>query len=179
DEVGFAVVTRPSRKRSAQGESAYLSVPAARSRNISVVAAMNKYGMIYHKIQERAVNGEDFKIALKEINEACLRSEILAPIFVMDNARIYHYRGLGEDIEVAVFNIRYLPPYSPFLNPIENVFSVWKNNVIRSAFSRTEAQLRTSISANFSRITAEHCGSFYRKMPGYLNRAELGQIIFE
>ncbi|KAF7694600.1 hypothetical protein CDIK_2118 [Cucumispora dikerogammari] len=61
DEVGFAVVTRPSRGRSAQGESAYLSVPAARSRNIFVVAAMNKYGIIYHKIQKRAVNGEDFK----------------------------------------------------------------------------------------------------------------------
>ncbi|KAF7685235.1 hypothetical protein CDIK_4017 [Cucumispora dikerogammari] len=139
---------------------------------------MNKYGMIYHKIQERAVNGEDFKIALKKINEACLRSGILAPIFVMDNARIHHYRGLSEDIKVTAYNIRYLPPYLPFLNPIENVFSVWKNNVILSA-SRTEAQLRTSISANFFRITAEHCGSFYRKMLGYLNRAELGQIIFE
>ncbi|KAF7684824.1 hypothetical protein CDIK_4427, partial [Cucumispora dikerogammari] len=56
NEVGFAVVTRPCEGRSAQRKSAYLSVSAARSRNISVVTDMNKYGMVYHKIQERAVN---------------------------------------------------------------------------------------------------------------------------
>ncbi|TBU05326.1 hypothetical protein CWI36_0647p0020 [Hamiltosporidium magnivora] len=50
DEVGFAAVTRPSRGHNMIGESAYLSVTPARSRNISVVAAMNKYRRIYHKI---------------------------------------------------------------------------------------------------------------------------------
>jgi hypothetical protein len=67
DEVGFAMVTRPSRGRSTKGVSAYLSVAAARSRNISVIAAMKKNGMLYHKINERAVNGEDFKLSFKEI----------------------------------------------------------------------------------------------------------------
>ncbi|TBU02984.1 hypothetical protein CWI36_0676p0010 [Hamiltosporidium magnivora] len=124
DEVGFSVVTRPSRGRNMRGESAYLSVTAARSRNISVVAAMNKYGMIYHKIHERAVNGEDFKLFIKEIYESCQRQGILTPIFVMDNARIHHYRGLNDDEEIASYRIKYLPPYSPFLNPIENVLSV-------------------------------------------------------
>ncbi|TBU20508.1 DDE-like endonuclease, partial [Hamiltosporidium tvaerminnensis] len=131
DEVGFAVVTRPSRGRNMRGASAYLSVTAARSRNISVVAAMNKYGMIYHKIHERAVNGEDFKLSIKEINESCQRQGISIPIFVMDNARIHHYRGLNDDEEIASYRLKYLPPFSPFLNPIKNVFSVWKNKVIR------------------------------------------------
>ncbi|KAF7685079.1 hypothetical protein CDIK_4172 [Cucumispora dikerogammari] len=115
--------------------------------------------MVYHKIQEKAVNREDFKIALKKINEACLRSGKLSSIVLIDNALIHHYRELCEDIEVAAYNIRYLPPYLPFLNSIENVFSVWKNNVIRSN-SCTEAQLRTSIFANFSRIASEHRGHF-------------------
>ncbi|TBU10703.1 hypothetical protein CWI38_1598p0010 [Hamiltosporidium tvaerminnensis] len=56
-----------------RSESAYLSVTAARTRNISVVAAMNKYGMIYHKIHERAINDEDLKLYIKEINESCQR----------------------------------------------------------------------------------------------------------
>ncbi|TBU20097.1 hypothetical protein CWI38_0133p0020 [Hamiltosporidium tvaerminnensis] len=88
-------------------ESAYLSVTEARSRNISVVAVMNKYGMIYHKIHERAVNDEDLELSIKEINESY-------------NARIHHYRGLNDDEEIASYRIKYLPPYSPFLNPIEN-----------------------------------------------------------
>lgn len=178
DEVGFAVVTRPSRGRSRQGVSAYVSVPAARSRNISVIAAMNKYGMIYHTIQERAVNGEDFKHHLKVINERCLSFGIQNPIFVMDNARIHHYKGLNEDEEVSLYNIKYLPPYSPFLNPIENVFSIWKNSVIRGE-ALTEAQLRVLIVEKFNDITPENCSSFYRKMLGYLQRAENCQVIFE
>ncbi|TBT96776.1 DDE-like endonuclease [Hamiltosporidium tvaerminnensis] len=103
-----------------RGASAYLSVTAARSRNISVVAAMNKYGMIYHKIHERAVNGEDFRLFIKEINESCQRQGNLTSIFVMDNARIHHYRGLNDDQEIASYRIKHLPPYSPFLNPNEN-----------------------------------------------------------
>ncbi|TBT96612.1 hypothetical protein CWI36_3514p0010 [Hamiltosporidium magnivora] len=55
DEVGFVVVTRI----------------------ISIIAAMNKYGMIYHKIYERAVNDEDLKLSIKEINESCQRKGIL------------------------------------------------------------------------------------------------------
>ncbi|TBT99772.1 DDE-like endonuclease, partial [Hamiltosporidium magnivora] len=127
DDKNFVFLDEVGRGRNMRGESAYLSVTAARSRNISVVAAMNKYGMIYYKIHERAVNGEDFKLFIKEINESCQRQGILTPIFVMDNARIHHYRGLNDDEEIASYRIKYLPPYSPFLNPIENVFSVWKN----------------------------------------------------
>ena len=64
---------------------------------------MNKYGMIYHKIHERAVNGEDFKISLKEINTCCQSQGISNPIFVMDNARIHHYRGLNNVKEIALY----------------------------------------------------------------------------
>ena len=69
--------------------------------------------------------------------------------------------------------MKYLPQYSPFLNPIENVFSVWKNNVIRGG-ARTELHLRKLISEKFDEITGEHCSSFYRKMLRYLQKAELG-----
>ncbi|TBU08120.1 putative DDE-like endonuclease [Hamiltosporidium magnivora] len=134
--------------------------------------------MIYHKIHERAVNGEDFKLSIKEINESCQRQGISIPIFVMDNARIHHYRGLNDDEEIASYRLKYLPPFSPFLNPIKNVFSVWKNKVIRGG-ARTEPQLRILICEKINEITGEHCSSFYRKMLGYLQKAEVGQVILE
>ncbi|TBU10108.1 DDE-like endonuclease, partial [Hamiltosporidium tvaerminnensis] len=124
--------------------TSFLTRPSRGRRNISAVAAVNKYVRIYHKIHERAVNGEDFKLSIKEINESCQRQGILTPIVVMDNARIHHYRGLNDDEEIASYRIKYLTPYSPFLNPIENVFSVWKNRVIRGG-ARTESQLRILI----------------------------------
>ena len=87
-----------------------MSVSAARSRNISVVAAMNKYGMVFHKIHEKAVNEENFKDALKEIHRACVSVGIDSPVFIMDNARIHHYRGLDADPEVNQMVKHFLPP---------------------------------------------------------------------
>ncbi|TBT97116.1 hypothetical protein CWI36_3124p0010 [Hamiltosporidium magnivora] len=46
----------------------------------------------------------------------------------MDNARIHNYRGWNYDEEIALYRIKYLPPYSPFLNRIENVPSDWKKS---------------------------------------------------
>ncbi|TBU20551.1 hypothetical protein CWI38_0052p0030 [Hamiltosporidium tvaerminnensis] len=125
-------LTRPGRGHNMRCEFAYLSVTAARSRNISVVAAMNKYGMIYHNIHERAVNDEDFKLYIKEINESIQRRGILTPIFVIDNARIHHCRGLNDDEEIAS----------------------------NSSGARTEPQLRILICEKFNEITEEHCSSF-------------------
>ncbi|KAG0441934.1 hypothetical protein DMUE_0679 [Dictyocoela muelleri] len=72
DEVGFSVVSRPKRGRSKIRTSTYVSVRAAKSRNISVVAAMNKYGMIYHKIHDRALNGENFKFCVVDLKAAAI-----------------------------------------------------------------------------------------------------------
>ncbi|TBU13141.1 hypothetical protein CWI38_0518p0020 [Hamiltosporidium tvaerminnensis] len=66
DEVEF-------RGRNVRCEFKNLFVTAARLRNISVVAAINKYGMECHKIHERAVNGEEFKLFINEINKSCQR----------------------------------------------------------------------------------------------------------
>ena len=47
DEAGFKVSTRPKRRRSRSGTRATTPVHFSRSRNISIVAVMNKEGMIY------------------------------------------------------------------------------------------------------------------------------------
>ena len=101
------------------------------------------------------------------------------PILYMDNAPIHHYRGLAEQQETQeFFEINYLPAYSLFLNPIENIFSIWKNLVIRSE-SKDEAELCSSIIGKFEEITAEHCASSFRKILAYLNRCENSEDIYE
>ena len=94
----------------------------------------------------------------------------------MDNVRIRHYRGLMDGKDIPQTPLTYFPPYSPFLNPIEIIFSVWENNVIRGC-ARNEAELRRLIVDKFNDISNENCGAFYRKMLGYLQRAEMGQVI--
>ena len=98
DEVGFSVSTCHKRGRSVAGASAIVTVPEARSRNISVFAAMNKYGMIFHKIFNNPVNGETFKQCLTDLKNVCTVKEIYDPLFILNNARIHHYRGLNDVI---------------------------------------------------------------------------------
>lgn len=178
DEVGFSVVTRPKRGRARRGESPYLLVPAARSRNISVLAAMNANSMIFHRIFEKALTGEDFKEGLVQIRDAAISKGIETPVFILDNARIHHYKGLAEKIEELNIKLIYLPPYSPFLNPIENIFSVWKNTVNRGE-PKNEIELRRLIFDGFNNITSSHCESFFTKMVSYLNRCNSREIIYE
>ena len=52
-------------------------------------------------------------------------------IIVLDNASIHHYQPfiiLCGYLEVTII---YLPPYCPFLNPVENIFSALKSAVMR------------------------------------------------
>ena len=172
DEVGFSVSTRPKKGRALKGERATTPVPYSRSRNISVVAAMNKNGMIYHKIHNAAVNRPDFQVCLNEMKIKLIEIGIENPLVILDNARIHHSRVL----DWTGFDVLYLPPYCPFLNPIENCFSKWKNAVIRSRCT-TESHLKETIKNKFSVITMEDCNGYYRNMLKYLQMAANGEEI--
>lgn len=178
DEVGYNVSQRVRFGRSQRGTPARISVPQVRSRNISVIAAMTANGMVYHSIVDGAVNGEIFKGFLTQLKTVCESKGIMDCYFVMDNARIHHYRGLTETIQALSLRILYLPPYSPFLNTIENVFSKWKNAVKRGA-AVNDAQLRFLISSSFDLITPEDCEGYFRKMKGYILRSINGEVISE
>ena len=178
DEAGFSISCSTQSGRSLTGTSAYVRVGAVRSKNVSVIAAMNKYGMIFHKINYRPVNGEDLKCYLLELVKTCNEGGIDSPCFILDNARIHHYNGLHDIVQQLELTLFYLPPYSPFLNPIENCFSKWKNFVVRSQ-SRNEAELLNYIGEGFRTITSTDCGGYYKKMLGYIVRCLNNEIILE
>ena len=133
---------------------------------------MNRNKLLYRKIHDRAVNGENFQICLNELKERCVEFGIDSPVLIMDNARIHHYKNLN----FVGFRVLYLPPYCPFLNPIENCFSKWKNLVIRSACT-TEVQLKNRIESAFNEITTSDCNGYYQNMFRYLNMSSNLMII--
>ena len=106
--MGFSVVSCPRREKLRHGTSAYVTVSAAKSQNISVVAAMNKYGMIFHKVYDKAITGEDFKQCLIEVKGATVSDEIENPIYILDNACMHDYHGLQETISQLSLNLIFL-----------------------------------------------------------------------
>src|SRR4051794_36199392 len=57
-------------------------------------------------------------------------------VVVMDNLPSHKVKGIREAITAAGAELRYLPPYSPDLNPIEQLFAKLKA-LLRKAAART------------------------------------------
>ena len=94
----------------------------------------------------------------------------------MDNASIHQQRELRSLANRAGNLLLFLPPYSPFMNPIENLFSKWKQ-AVRSRRSNNEDELMSSLTACAFEITPSDCAGYYGHMLGYLNRCRVGEII--
>jgi hypothetical protein len=94
---------------------------------------------------------------------AALRCEgMTAPmlIVVMDNVPSHKVDGVQAAIEAAGATLRYLPPYSPDLNPIEAAYSACKA-FLRKCAERTEQALARRIGEFVRRLQPEACTNFF------------------
>jgi hypothetical protein len=64
----------------------------------------------------------------------------------------------------------FLPPYSPFLNPIENKFSKWKQ-FVRYGSPNDEAELIELIRQGAGNISNDDCVAFYMNMFCFIIRS--------
>ena len=178
DEVGFNVSMRTSKGRSAKGTPATTIVPQLRTRNISIICAMNASGIVLYAVHNQAVNKEKFIEFILEL-KATLRARAIArSYFIMDNVAFHKCSSVKEAIGNNEDKPLYLPPYSPFLNPIENLFSQWKNHVKRARPNNQE-ELMEAISNGASYVTAEDCEGYIRNMWFYMARCLRGEIILD
>lgn len=125
DETGFNLWTRRTYGRARRGERVNRIVGGQRGGNVTVIAAISdQFGLFYHEIHVGSVTSNTFNDFIASF-EAILGDE--RPVIIMDNAPIH--RGITTIYPELDF--RFLPPYSPFLNPIENCFSVFKSYIKR------------------------------------------------
>jgi transposase len=68
--------------------------------------------------------------------------------------------GVQAAIEAAGATLRYLPPYSPDLNPIEAAYSACKA-FLRKCAERTEQALSRRIGQFVRRLQPEACANFF------------------
>ena len=126
DESGFNIHLMRTRGRAPAGTRAVRTVCGSRGRNISFITAIsNQYpdGIIYHEVVEGGVNQGMFAGFIQSIS--AIIGEDTEVTMLFDNAPSH------RDVETRVHlpnghHLKRLPAYSPFLNPIENVFSVMK-----------------------------------------------------
>jgi transposase len=169
DEVGFNVSMRRKRGRSLSGERATMTVSTIRSRNISVCCAMSKSGAFFYKKQDKAFNTESFSLFLDDFLAKIELEGVSNAILVLDNVPFHRTQVIREKVEGRSCRLMFLPPYSPFLNPIENMFSQWKDGV-KSGCPRSEEELLFLIDSGFLNISQEDCRGYYMNMFRYFPR---------
>ena len=85
----------------------------------------------------------------------------LAPgdVVVMDNLAAHKVAGVREAIRAAGASVLYLPPYSPDLNPIEQLFAKLKA-MLRSAAARTKDALWDTIGRALEAFSEAECRNY-------------------
>ncbi len=91
---------------------------------------------------------EDFTAFLRKIREANPEKRI---VVILDNFRTHHAKKVREEAEKLNVSLVYLPPYSPDLNPIENVWKSVKRAVSEKSPLNTE-ELKEAIAKAFKKL---------------------------
>ena len=82
-------------------------------------------------------------------------------IVVIDNVPFHKVAGAKEAIEACGAQLRYLPEYSPDLNPIELVFHPLKA-VLRKAAERTVNRLERCVRSFIRGLKPSECAGYFR-----------------
>jgi transposase len=90
-------------------------------------------------------------------------------VVIMDNLAAHKVHGVREAIEARGAERRYLPPYSPDLNPIKNAFAKLKT-LLRKAAERTIDGLWKTIGKLLDRFSPAECQN-YIENAGYVRSA--------
>ena len=178
DEVGFNVTMRSRRGRSLKGTRAVHIVHGLRARNISVCCAMSKSGIVKFVKQTCAFQTTSFNNFIETIQDDAETLQIGPIVIFMDNVPFHKSTCIRESVQNRGNKIMFLPPYSPFLNPIENMFSKWKQS-IRQRRPNDETELFAMIDDVENVITPSDCASYFRHMISFISRCLKREVIID
>lgn len=178
DETGFQISMRNFYGRSMVGKKAVVSVPCLKSRNITVMAAMGMNGLLFYKVINVPCNRSFLIEYLELLFEALKTKNISNGIIIMDNASFHKGAQVKEVVEKEGHHLVFLPAYSPFFNPIENMFSQWKK-IVRNAAPKSEVELMTAINDFKNILTEEECANYYQHITNNCIECMAGRDVYD
>ena len=158
DETWATTAMTPTRGRSRKGERCPGSAPCGHWKTTTFVCALRSAGLIAPLVLDGPINGAAFRAWVEQF----LAPELKAgDIVVMDNLGSHKVAGVQAAIESRGASVAYLPPYSPDLNPIEQVFSKLKT-LLRKTGTRTVEALWNAIGSLLEHFAPDECAHYIR-----------------
>src|SRR5712691_8045747 len=159
DETAVSTNMVRLRGRAPRGVRVIGRVPLGEWKTITFVAALRHNKMTAPMVIEGAMTGEIFLAYVQQCLVPTLRRN---DIVVMDNLRAHKVSGIREAIEKAGATVRYLPKYSPDLNPIELSYSKFKAFLRKVAARTVPGLYRTIRSFVTTQLSAQECANYFR-----------------
>jgi transposase len=153
------VTTNMARRygRAPRGERAIGSVPHGHWLTSTFIAGLRQNGIVAPCLFNCAIDGELF---LAYVEQQLAPTLLPDDIVIADNLSSHKVAGVREVIETCGASLRFLPPYSPDLNPIEQAFAKLKE-LLRAEAARTIDALWTAAGQLLDRFTPDECANYF------------------
>ena len=143
DEISFVLGSKPSNgwfKKNEKNEIKCNNKKIIRERYSLLVASTNEKILLF-KMCKKGVKTDFFIDFMDELRKMDINNE---RYYLLDNARVHKTIKFNNYIKENKMNLVYNAPYHSETNPIENIFSMLRNNLNRNK-NETEIELIKSI----------------------------------
>lgn len=143
--------------RAERGRRCRAAIPHGHWQTTTFTGALRLSGMTAPMVLDGPMNGEAFKAYVEQVLAPTL---LPGDIVVMDNLAAHKNAAIRIVIEAKGAELRYLPPYSPDFNPIENAFAKLKA-ILRKAAARTVDDLWDVIAQALPSFSPAECANYF------------------
>ena len=144
--------------RSRKGERLNAKIPHGHRKTLTFVAALRANRIDAPCVFDAPINAMSFTAYVQQFLVPTLAK---GDIVIMDNLSSHKGKAVRQAIRDAGARLLFLPPYSPDLNPIEEVFAKLKT-LLRKAQERTVEATWKRIGTLLENFTADECANYLR-----------------
>jgi len=156
DETAVSTNMARLRGRCERGERLIAHVPQSHWQTITFVAGLRHDGIVAPFVLNGAMNGASFLAYLEQCLAPTLKRD---DVVIIDNLTAHHVAGVRDAIEAAGATLRYLPQYSPDLDPIEMALAKLKA-LLRKAAVRTVQGLWRRLGTLIQTFSPQECANY-------------------
>jgi transposase len=142
--------------RAPRGQRLIAKVPHGKWRTLTFLAALRHDRIDAPCVLDGPINGETF---LAYVEQFLLPTLAPGDIVIMDNLGSHKSQAVRRAIRSVGARLIFLPPYSPDLNPIEQVFAKLKT-LLRKANERTIDETWQRIGSLLDAFSPTECANY-------------------
>jgi transposase len=154
-----------------RGRKLLAKVPQGRWRTLTFLAALRCDRIDAPCVIDGPIDGESFLAYVEQFLVPTLKP---GDVVIMDNLGSHKRQAIRHAIRAAGARLFFLPPYSPDLNPIEQVFAKLKALLRKSATRTVEATWRR-IGTLLGAFSPPECANYF-KNAGYADTLQNERI---